>query len=49
LRYSIFIVGTSLLAQDVQTVLFGQKWLNGQGWVLMDSNAKALYLTALAV
>jgi len=48
LRYSIFLVGTSLLAQDIQTVLFGQKWLNGHAWVLlMGSNEKTLYLTAL--
>jgi hypothetical protein len=33
-------------AQDVQTVLFGQNWLNGRGWQLLDSNAKKLYMTA---
>jgi hypothetical protein len=43
---AILWIAAGASAQDVQTVLFGQNWLNGRGWQLLDSNSKALYLTA---
>jgi hypothetical protein len=42
----LILVAGIASAQDVETVLFGQNWLNGRGWQLLDSNAKTLYVTA---
>jgi hypothetical protein len=42
----IFLLVADLSAQEPLTVLFGQNWLNGRGWHLLDSNAKSLYITA---
>lgn len=42
----LLLIAASVCAQDVQTVLFGQNWLNGRGWQLLDDHAKILYVTA---
>ena len=35
-----------LFAQEPLTTLFGQNWLNGHAWRMLDSHAKLMYVTA---
>lgn len=46
LRILVLLIAGSASAQDVQTVLFGQNWINGRAWQMLDSHAKHLYITA---